>query len=192
MIASITGKIEEISERYVLVAPQASGLSYKIFIPKIALSKLKIGETTKFFTRLYNRETSCELYGFLSKDELNLFEQLLMVSGVGPNHALNIISATPVELIAAAIIKGDAKFLSQTPGIGRKTAEKIIIELKEKLIKTGINISTSLFSDNDTREALITLGYSDSQARNALLQISEKNISLEDRIKEALKILSKK
>ncbi len=192
MISQIIGKIEEISEKYVLLTPSSNGLSYKIFVPRMSLKNLKTGETAKFFTRVYIRETSQELYGFLNKDELNLFEQLLTVSGVGPNNALNILSGASIESLITAIIKGDSKILNQIPGIGRKTAEKIIIELKEKLIKTGIKLDTNLLSDSDARDALVALGYSDSQARNALSQVSEKIITLEERIKEALKNLSRK
>lgn len=190
MIASIFGKIEDIRDKYIII--ETNGLSYKIFVPRSALEKLKIGDTTKFFTRLYLRETTQELYGFLNKNELNLFEHLLSVSGVGPSHALNILSIAPSDTIAAAIIKSDSKFLTQIPGVGRKTGEKIIIELKEKLLKTGLSPRAHLLSDNDAVDALVALGYSQTQSRNALSEISEKIITLEDRIKEALKNLSKK
>lgn len=190
MLAAIEGKIEEIGEKHAVV--NVNGLSYKIFVPRSVLEKVKIGETAKFFTRLYIRETSQELYGFLSKNELNLFEELLKVSGVGPAHALNIFSIAPADTVAAAIVKGDAKFLTQIPGVGRKTAEKIIIDLKEKLIKIGISPRSSLLSDNDAQDALVALGYSEGQARNALSQVPEKIAAVEERIKEALKILSKR
>lgn len=190
MIASIFGKIEDIADKYVIVGN--NGLSYKIFVPRSALEKLKTGDEIKFFTRLYLRETAQELYGFINKSELNLFEHLLSVSGVGPSHALNILSIAPSEMIAAAIIKSDAKFLTQIPGVGRKTGEKIIIELKEKLLKTGLSPRAHLLSDSDAVDALVALGYSQTQARNALSEVSEKIIALEDRIKEALKKLSNK
>lgn len=190
MIASIYGKIEDTGDKYVVI--ETNGLSYKIFVPRSVLEKIKIGDTTKFFTRLYLRETTQDIYGFLDKKELNLFEQLISVSGVGPSHALNILSIAPSDAIAAAIIKSDTKFLTQIPGVGRKTGEKIIIELKEKLLKTGLSPRAHILSDGDAVDALVALGYSQTQARSALSEVSEKTTTLEDRIKDALKNLSKK
>lgn len=190
MIATITGKIEDIAEKYIIV--NTNGLGYKVFVTKSSLENFKIDEPVKLFTKLYIRENAQDLYGFLAKPELTLFEQLISVSGVGPSHALNIISTIGVDAVVAAIIKNDAKFITQIPGIGRKISEKIIIDLKEKLIKTGISPKMNLLSDSDACSALISLGYSDAQARKSLSEVSEKITTIEGRIKEALRILNKK
>jgi len=190
MIATITGTIEDIGDKYVVVA--TGGIGYKIFVTKTSLENFKIDESVKFFTKLHVRENAQDLYGFLIKPELTLFEQLISVSGVGPSHALNIISTIGVDAIVAAIIKNDAKFITQIPGIGRKISEKIIIDLKEKLIKTGISPKMNLLSDSDAYSALIALGYSESQARKSLSEVSDKITTIEGRIKEALKILNRK
>jgi len=191
MIAGLSGTVELKNDKFLVIEVQ--GVSYKVFVGRSILEKVTIGEPLKLFTRLYLREDAEELYGFLSSSELEFFEMLITVSGVGPHTAMAVLSIGPIKMLATAIVKGDAKFLNQVPGIGRKTAEKIILELKDKLLKVGFGPhDLSLTLDNDSTDALVALGYTASQARNALAQVSEKTEGVENRIKEALKILGKK
>lgn len=191
MIAGLAGQVESKNEKFLVV--EVNGVSYKIFVPRATLEKTSVGDKAKFFTRLYLRENAQELYGFETSMELDFFELLLTVSGVGPHTAISVLGVAAIKMLATAIVKGDAKFLNQVPGIGRKTAEKIILELKDKLLKIGFGPrDLGLTLDNESADALVALGYSASQARNALAQVSEKTEGVENRIKEALKILWKR
>lgn len=192
MISSINGIIELKSDKFVII--ESFGVGYKIFIPSNVLAQLpKQGETARLFTHLYVREDAMNLYGFLTFAQLEFFEKLITISGVGPKVALGVMSIAEPKILAAAIAKGDDKFLSQVPGVGSKIAKKIILELKEKIENIGFmpeDLASVL--DLDAVEALVSLGYKSAEARDALRNLPPEISIMEDRVKEALKILGRK
>lgn len=161
-----------------------------------ALSKLQENtDTVKVFTYPYQRENTQELYGFLSPEELELFEMLITVSGVGPKSALTLIDEVPFDTLVASVMKGEDSSLRRVSGIGNKTAQKIIIELKSKIATLATSAtqaaSATVGEDFDLIEALKSLGYSAYQAREALKKVPQEIKGVEKRIGEALKILAK-
>ncbi len=188
MIGSIKGKIILIKEKFIIV--EKNGIGYKISIPSGVLENvIKNKDEIHFWTHLHIKEDAQDLYGFLEYDELEFFELLIGVSGIGPKGALTILSVAPIEILKRAIGSGDISYLTKISGIGRKTAEKMVIELRDKMGK--MNENDSLSQEVDILEALKSLGYSQNEARDALKKISGE-MDLNTKIKEALKILGKK
>ena len=187
MIGSIKGKITFKTEKFLIV--ETNGVGYKINMATDALSKVKKDEEMIFWTHTHVREDILELYGFLHRVELEFFEMLLNVSGIGPKGALAILSVASIEILRRAIGSGDISYLTKISGIGKKTAEKIVIELRDKIgeEKTG----SSLQGELDALEALKSLGYSQNEAREALKKVSSE-LNTNAKIREALKILGGK
>jgi len=188
MIGSIRGKIILKTEKFLIV--ETAGVGYKINVSPDTLSKLKkINEDVLLWIHTHVREDILDLYGFLDRQELEFFEMLINVSGIGPKGALSILGIASIETMKKAIGTGDTAYLTKISGIGRKTAEKIIIELRDKIVagKTGASLQGEL----DTLEALRSLGYSQSEAREALKKVLP-NTDTNTKIREALKILSGK
>ena len=167
-----------------------SGVGYKIHTNTAVLNN-KTGEVLEFWTYLAVRENALDLYGFEKKEELDFFELLLTVSGIGPKSALGILSVATIETLKKAIATGDTSYLNKVSGIGKKTAEKIVIELRDKLhAHKGEGESSNLLrGESDVVEALKTLGYSQNEARDALKKVPNNIEGTNARIKEALKIL---
>jgi Holliday junction DNA helicase RuvA len=194
MIGSIKGKIILKKDKFVIV--ETGGLGYKVYVSTDTLNalRLRLGQNEKselfsFWTHLHVKEDAQDLYGFLDYQELEFFELLIGVSGIGPKGALAVLSVAPIETLKKAISTGDTSYLTKISGIGRKTAEKIVIELRDKVgeEKEGI----SLQGEIDVLEALKSLGYSQIEAREALKKVSgEKDTG--KKIREALKILGEK
>lgn len=185
MIGSIRGKIIYKNEKHIIV--EASGIGYKISISPETFSILgKQGEEIFLFTHLSVREDALDLYGFSERKELEFFELLKSVSGIGPKSALGILGIANIETLKKAISTNDTSYLTKISGIGRKTAEKIVIELRDKVGEEKSELS--LKGELDTLEALKSLGYSQNEARDALKKINPEN-DTNTKIKEALKIL---
>lgn len=188
MIGSIRGKIILKTEKFLIV--ETAGVGYKISVSPDTLSKTsKIGEEIMLWIHTHVREDALDLYGFKDKQELEFFEMLINVSGIGPKGALAILGITSIETLRKAIGTGDTSYLTKISGIGRKTAEKIVIELRDKLA-SGISekSGTSLQGELDALEALKSLGYSQNEARGALKKVSS-DANINTKIREALKIL---
>ena len=188
MIGSIRGKIIFKTSKFLIV--ETAGVGYKINVSPDTLSKLKkINEDILLWIHTHVREDILDLYGFLNRQELEFFEMLINVSGIGPKGALSILGIASIETMKKAIGTGDTAYLTKISGIGRKTAEKIIIELRDKIVagKTGASLQGEL----DALEALRSLGYSQSEAREALKKVLP-NTDTNTKIREALKILSGK
>lgn len=186
MIASIDGKIMYKDIRFAVV--EVGGVGYKIFLSLASLVKTKIGENAKFWTHLHVREDAMELYGFLEKSELEFFESLISISGIGPKSALGVISLAPVTTLRRAISSGDTSYLTKVSGIGRKTAEKIILELRDKFVADKISdIGTEMEHDSDILDALLSLGYTQKEARDMVQKIPANIKGRENRLKEALR-----
>ncbi|UWG95645.1 Holliday junction branch migration protein RuvA [Dehalobacter sp. DCM] len=171
------------------------GVGYLLHMPLSSLTKVRQGEENVFFTHMIMREDDLSLYGFITKDEKDLFLQLLSVTGIGPKAALAILSAFPVNRIKTAIVSEDASLLTEVSGIGGKTAKRIILELKEKMKDVELEDTgddTSGFGPTDeTLEMLLALGFSRAEARSALATVNKKGIaSTEDQVKEALRMLA--
>ena len=193
MIDFIRGTIEDISDSYVVLENFNKG--YIIYMPYSELKTLEVNSELKIFTRLVLREDSVTLYGFIDKNARTIFDLLTSVSSVGPKVAMGILSDISIDKIIISIIDGDYKTLISAQGIGKKTAERIILELKDKVSKLGFNVSIDSINkevqsieieDDPAIEALISLGYTKYEASNALKNV-DKNIDLSLRIKEALR-----
>ncbi len=192
MIAHLKGRIVELKETSVVIS--AGGVGYRVFIsPQVSLSIEKAKEgLVSLFTHLFVREHSMDLYGFIEQEEIDFFEMLITVSGVGPKSALAILSITDVIGLKRAIASGDTAYLTKVSGIGKKNAQKIIIELEEKVGALGELEPGAQSSDVDLLEALTSLGYTTREARDAIKHIPVKYEGTPKRLKEALKQLGGK
>ena len=190
MIASISGVLLSRSEKSAVV--ETGGIGYRVFLSADGILKLpEIGKTVKLFTHQHVREDALELYGFFHPAELELFEMLIGIPGIGPKGALSIMGVGGIDQLRRAIAAGDIGYLTKVSGIGRKTAEKIVLELREKMTGRGISLSEHplLRDEADALDALISLGYSRDEARGALASVKDDSLSLEKRVSQALKKL---
>ena len=186
MIGSIKGKIIFKKEKVLII--ETAGVGYKINVSLDTQTKIGgVGENLFLFIHTSVKEDAIELFGFLSMEELDFFEMLINVSGVGPKTALGILGITAIETLKRAIGTSDTGYLTKVSGIGKKTAEKIVIELRDKMKNESGD--TMLQEEMDALLALKSLGYSQNEAREALKTIDKKK-SPNQRIKEALKMLS--
>lgn len=190
MIGSIKGKIILKTDKFIII--DVNGVGYKVNVTPESISSLEKQKEDKevmLWTHTHVREDILDLYGFEDRQELSFFEMLISVSGIGPRGALGILAIASIETLKKAIKTSDIGYLTKISGIGKKTAEKIIIELRDKM-KTDEN-GVSLKEELDALEALKSLGYSQGEAREALKNISPTK-DTNNKIREALKILSGK
>lgn len=192
MIAHIDGNILYIDNKYLIV--NVNGIGYKVHTTTEILNGNNIDDKISLFTYLAVRENALDLFGFKNIEEMTFFEMLLSVSGIGPKSALGILSLADIDTIKRAIVTGDTSYLNKVSGIGKKTAERIVIDLKNKVTIDTNNEHTdaSMRIENDAIEALKSLGYSQNEARNALKEVSSDIVGVNAKIKQALKILSNK
>ncbi|MFH1207481.1 MAG: Holliday junction branch migration protein RuvA [Patescibacteria group bacterium] len=192
MIAYISGIIKLKTEKAVVI--DVTGVGYEIFCLPLVLEKVKIGSPLELYTYQHVREEAIELYGFTGLAERDFFRLLLSVSGIGPKSALAVMSLATVPELKRAIVQGDASLLTKVSGIGTKTAERIVVELKDKLgdetVEAG-QLSGAAF-DHHAIDAMTTLGYSAREAREALRQVDPSVESVKDRVKAALKHMGRK
>lgn len=175
------------SDKFLIV--EAGGVGYKINVSPDTLSRATRQEGEIFlWIHTHVREDILDLYGFLKREELEFFEMLINVSGIGPKGALAVLSVASIETLRRAIGSGDISYLTKISGIGKKTAEKIVIELRDKI---GEEKGTSLQGELDALEALKSLGYSQNEAREALKKTAP-DLNTNVKIREALKILGGK
>jgi Holliday junction DNA helicase RuvA len=188
MIASLHGKLESVSSDWAII--DVGGLGFQVYMPTSTLSSLgAIGEDVKLYTHLHLREDNATLYGFASTDELGMFQSLINVSGLGPKLALAMLSAMSVDKLTMSIATGSSDLLTVIPGIGKKMAERLILELKEKIGAGWITTpAAQLAQENtDVLAALTSLGYSVAEANRAVATLPpSSDLSLEERIKQAL------
>lgn len=198
MIGSIRGKIILETEKYVIV--ETAGVGYKInaapeTLAKINASKIDAKQREKevaLWVHTHVREDIFDLYGFLDRDELEFFEMLINISGIGPKGGLSIMGIAAVETLKKAISAEDTAYLTKISGIGKKTAEKMILELRDKIEKTNdTKTGHSLRGELDALEALKSLGYSQTEAREALKKVNS-GTDTNTKIREALKILGER
>lgn len=190
MIHYLQGKIsEKLPDFFVL---DIGGFGIKIFSSKRSISSLPaVDSGIKIYSRLFVRETAFEIYGFISARELDFFELLNTVGGVGPKSALSVMDVAPLNGLLSAIKEERSDLFSQASGVGKKTAERIILELKNKVEAEGSTEAIKKMEiDSDLVDTLAGLGYGRDQAKRALDKVPKEFSSLEKRLKEALKILS--
>ncbi len=194
MIYTIEGKLAEIREVFLVVL--CGGIGFKIFSNKDTFHELsKDGsENIKLFCFLYVRESQMELYGFLRHEEVVLFEMLNGVAGIGPKTALGVLDIDNIFNIVSAIINKNADFLVRTSGIGRKTAERIVLELHNKIkIPCGDKVSICRANQSsELEEILVNLGYPRRDAINVIQELDLKDESLEEKVRKVLKSISKR
>jgi Holliday junction DNA helicase RuvA len=191
MIATLFGQISEKIGDIVVV--ECGGVGYGTLVSHEDYGRLAVGQPAKLYIYEHIREQQYDLFGFLTLDTKKLFEQLLDVNGVGPKMALNVLSVGNTGDVRAAIATGDVKFIQQATGVGKRVAERIVVELKDKvglegvdLAATGLLQSDGLLLKDEAVEALVALGYTPQDAAKALQNI-DISLPLEDRIKQALK-----
>lgn len=189
MIGKLSGKIAHKGDRFIIV--DVNGVGYKLFVTPETLSSVISHESiVSFWTYLAVRENALDLYGFSQKRELEFFELLLAVSGIGPKSAQAIISLAPPDILAKAIAGGDSSYLTKVSGIGKKSAEKIIIELRDKIGSLETD-GKNLKGESDAIEALQSLGYTLREAREALQRVDPNIADTSAKVKAALKFLGK-
>ena len=186
MIAYIKGKIFFKGNSFLVV--ETGGIGYKVFVSKETAQIRKEEDIIELFTYMAVRENALDLYGFSDKDGLEFFELLLSVPGIGPKSALSILNAAPIEVLRRGISLGDTAHLSKVSGIGKKSAEKIVVGLHDKFEK--MHTESDIRNDIDALEALTALGYREREAREALRKVSSIT-NTGEKVKQALKILGR-
>ena len=191
MIYTLQGKLTKKGERCVVV--EVHGVGFRVAMSERTLKALpRAGSEVKIFTHLHVREDALELYGFPTEEELRFFDLLNSVGGVGPKSALAVLDVAPLKELEAAIIEGRPDLLTRASGIGRKTAERIILELKTKVKARGSEATVRGMDVNaDLEETLVSLGYRREEAK-AALEKTTASTDLTARLKETLKVLSGK
>lgn len=202
MYAYVKGELTEVTVDFIVI--EAGGIGYRIFIPGKTFEYLPgIGEELKVYTYLHLREDVMILYGFLTKDDLELFKLLITVSGIGPKGGLAILSTLEADDLRFAVLSGDAKAIAKAPGIGAKTAQRVILELKDKLsledafekksehVALQQNASGLNQVKNDAVQALTALGYSSTESMKAVSAVDiTEEMDVEAVLKAALKHMS--
>ncbi|HOC96152.1 MAG TPA: Holliday junction branch migration protein RuvA [bacterium] len=182
MIGYLKGEIKYIDNSSVII--DCGNVGYNVYVTPKVLSK-KIGDKLELYIYEAIREDAYDLYGLLMPGELDFFKSLISVKGIGPKSAMNIISSSDINKLKEGILTGDIGYVSKVKGIGKKTAERIVLELSGKLNIDEI-LEGNNYSSDDAVSALMSLGYSEKDSREMLKNI-DKNLPLEDRIKKALK-----
>ena len=175
---------------------EVNGIGYRINSTTNSASKVKRGDQTIVYTHLVVREDELSLYGFTSTDELSMFQKLTSVSKIGPKVASGILSTYTPSKLGAYILSNDIASIAKSPGVGKKTAERIVLELKDKIDKTNVDYDYTLFNDdnkndNEAVQALIALGYTKMEGEKAVQAVKDTSFATEEIIKNALKWLMK-
>ncbi len=186
MISQLRGTIVHKDLRMAVI--DVGGVGYRITCAPSTLNALPNDTEARLWTYLAVRENALDLYGFLTKEDLDLFELLITVSGIGPKTAIGILSVVMPETVRMAISSGDSTYLTKVSGVGKKVAEKIVLELKGKFDGIGTD-GLHTQKDSDAIEALKALGYSHAEARDALHKIPHDIDNASEKVKHALKIL---
>lgn len=192
MIASLKGELELKGDDYIIVNVQ--GIGFKVSAPTFVLDEMESpGQKVRLVTYLHVRETELSLYGFKTVDELELFELLMGVSGVGPRVALNAMSSLAAETLRQAIASGDVTSLTRVPGIGKKVAQRLILDLKDKVGVVAVEQESAwgaiTAAEAEVMAGLTSLGYSVAEAQDAVRHLPDEKLELEDQLRLALRYL---
>lgn len=191
MIGIIKGTVEVLNSHTRSCVVLTGGIGYEIALTNDTAARLSIGQEVVLRTHLAVREDALDLYGFLDEADLTFFKLLLSVSGIGPKSALGILDVAPVEILRTSIATSNLAHLTSISGIGKKTAEKIILELRDKLPKIDSGMD-ALTGDVEALEAMRALGYSVHEARDALRLVPQTIVGGNERLREALRLMSQK
>lgn len=208
MISRLRGEVIKKGPRFAIVevgsgvgsdGNSSSAVGYKVFLMESVLDSLSVGQKTSLWTHFVVREDAQDLYGFVDEESLALFELLISISGIGPKTGLNVLNIVSPKTLRRAVSSGDTSYLTKVSGIGRKIAQKIVIELKDKFEAGDSALGGEMLGgDSDALEALKSLGYQEREARDVLRKIGDKNgdaggeESASEKVKKALKILGQK
>ncbi len=187
MIATLRGEIVQIEDNAVII--ETGGVGLRVFVPAPLRTRMQAGETTMLYTHLVVREDAWNLYGFETKADRDLFNLLLGTDGVGPRTAMAVMSGTSLDLLQRAVFGEDPDLLGRVPGVGKKTAQKIVLYLKDRLKPTDALQSIAVMSDADSEvlAALTALGYSVVEAQTAIQSIpKDAPQDVEERLRLAL------
>jgi holliday junction DNA helicase RuvA len=189
MIGALKGKIEYLKDNFAVV--DVNSVGYKVYLSTYTFGKVAGAGEVSLFIHTYVREDTLALYGFLTMEELEMFEMLISISGIGPKAALGILSIATPKTIRTAILNEDPSILTKVSGIGKKTAGRVILELKNKVADLPLADKEEAAVDSDAIEALLTMGYTITEARDALKAVPSDIKDVGQRIKQALKNLGK-
>ena len=188
MISALSGTVRHKDLNTLIV--DVSGVGYKVLVPTEVAINVTPSSPIFLWTHLAVRETSLDLFGFLEREMLEIFELLITISGIGPKTALGILNVATPATLRQAVASGDTSHLTRVSGIGRKNAEKIVLELKDKLKVSKDDVAIDTRGEGDALEALVSLGYSERDAREALKKVSKDVVGASERVRAALKLLA--
>ncbi len=188
MIGTISGLVRHKNLNQVYV--DVGGIGYKIAVTTDTAIEAENGKVLFLWTHLAVRENALDLYGFLDKETLDVFELLISISGIGPKTALGILNVATPSMLRKAVANDDTSYLTKVSGIGKKNAEKIVLELRGKLTTSMEDKSDNLRAEGDVMEALLSLGYNERDVREVLKKIPKDLKKESEQVKQALKLLS--
>jgi len=189
MIAKLSGKIIQKELKFLVL--DIGGVGYKVYSTPHTISKSKEGKELSLWTHLAVRENSMDLYGFIDIEERDFFELLISVSGIGPKGAIGVLTVADVKTLRTAISTGDTSYMTKVSGIGKKSAEKIVLELQDKIGSLSGDGDMSLREEAEALEALKAIGYRHDEAREALKVVPKEITTTSERVREALRVLGK-
>lgn len=184
MIAMLTGKVVEREDRALIL--DVSGVGYRVLVTSGLREASPVGSTVVVRTYHHVNDQGQLLFGFKSKEDLHYFEMLLKVPSVGPRTAMNILDVAPMSVLEQAVAEEDTKVLTKVSGVGKRTAERILVELKEKIVVTGRTAAPGSIQ-HETVEALVAIGFNPKQARDVVQKLPKDVSSVEEAVKAALK-----
>jgi Holliday junction DNA helicase RuvA len=188
MIGTLKGTVQYKDLAFIIV--DVHGVGYKVSVSTDTAVDAFPGDPITLWTYLSVRETALDLFGFKDKETLDIFELLIGISGIGPKTALGILNVATPAMLRQAVAEDDTSYLTRVSGIGKKNAEKIVLELRDKLVTTSADQGLNMRAEGDALEALVSLGYNERDVREALKKVSKEIENTSERVKQALKILS--
>ncbi|MFO7807115.1 MAG: Holliday junction branch migration protein RuvA [Candidatus Moraniibacteriota bacterium] len=189
MIGKLKGKIDFIKNNYAVV--DVNGVGYKVHLSEFSTGKIASESDVEIFVHTYVREDQLSLYGFSTIEELDIFELLISVSGIGPKAALSLLNIASPNAIKTAILNQDVSILTRVSGVGKKTAERVVLELQNKIEDLPDDIQQEAQGDQEVMEALMSMGYNTGEAREAAKAVSGEEGDISEKIKLALKSMKK-
>jgi len=189
MIGKLKGKIDQITNGYAII--DVGGVGYRVHLSDVSMGRIAKQQEVELYIHTHVREDQITLYGFQSQDELGIFELLLSISGIGPKAALGILTIASPSTIKNAIVEGDSSILTRVSGVGKKTAERVILELKNKIDTLPMSDKKEARADQEVVEALMAMGYSAFEAREAYRAVPKDAGDISEKIKHALKAMRK-
>jgi Holliday junction DNA helicase RuvA len=190
MIAKLKGKISFFHGNYVVI--DVNDVGYKVQVTAHTLGRIASSSEVELYTHTYVREDTLSLFGFLELEEFDMFELLISISGIGPKAALGILSIADPKMIRTAVLNEDLSILTRVSGIGKKIAQRVILELKNKVSDLPTHQKEKISADSEALEALVSMGYSVSESREMLKNVPSEVSGIGERVKMALKSFGKK